>query len=256
MRRPIIGSLAIIACLALAEGSVFAGQASQAAPTLKPEALAGTYKGTATGPNGNIQLNVTLKYENSAFSGAIEHSEGPTLTITGGNLNGDRLVLTFDMGGTTGTITANVKDGAHVEGSYTIGEMSGTVTLAKVPAEAVKPAPGTPAAGAAPDAKPAPASADDPITGQWEGITGNSDMSVPFTMRLKLEGDKVTGDVSSEQGGASLNTGTWKGGSLSMTFELSGMGTVTMVGAIQEGKLVGSLDVGGQMQMQWAAVRK
>ena len=34
------------------------------------------------------------------------------------------------------------------------------------------------------------------------------------------------------------------------------MGTVTMIGAIQEGKLIGSIDVAGQMQMQWAAVKK
>ena len=260
MRRLIIGSLGLIVFVALAAAwpaSALAAQAPQALATVKPEALAGTYKGTATSPNGDVQLTVTLKYENGAFSGTVEHTEGPTLAITGGTLTGDRLVLAIDMGGTPGTITSTVKDPARVDGTWAIGDMSGTMALAKAPADAAKPAadkPAAPAGTASTD--PKPASANDPITGQWDGVTGNSDMSVPFSMRLKLDGDKVSGDISSEQGGAPLSTGTWKDGALTLSFELSGMGTITMVGAIQEGKLVGSLDIAGQMQMQWAAVKK
>jgi hypothetical protein len=75
-------------------------------------------------------------------------------------------------------------------------------------------------------------------------------------MNLRLEGEKVTGDISSEQGGAAFNPGVWKDGALTITFDFTGMGTVTMVGALKEGKLVGTMDFAGQMQMSWAAVRK
>jgi hypothetical protein len=265
MRRLNIGLGLIVFVTALVVGwPVNAlAQATQASTPVKPEALAGTYQGTASSPNGDMQLMVTLKYEKGAFSGTIEHSQGDPIAITGGTLTGDRLVLSFDMSGASGTITCTVKDPARVEGTWTMGTESGTVALTRAAGDAAKPATDKAAAGAAAPAvagaggqKPSAGTSADPITGQWDGVTGNSDMSVPFTMRLKLEGDKVTGDVSSDQGGAPLSTGTWKDGALIMSFELSGMGTVTMTGAIQEGKLVGSLDIAGQMQMQWAAVKK
>ncbi len=262
MRRLTIGWLGPIVFVVLAAtwpAAAFAAQAPapQANSPVKPEALAGTYKGTATNPDGGtLQVNVTLKYENGAFSGTVEGTGVPPLSITGGTLTGDRLVLTVDMGGNAGTITSTVKDAGRVEGTYAIGDVSGTVALTRDAADAAKPAADNPATADAPaSADPKPA-ANDPITGQWDGITGNNDMSVPFTMRLKLDGGKVTGDISSEQGGAPLTVGTWKDGALTLSFEMSGMGTITMTGAIQEGKLVGSLDVAGQMQMQWAAVRK
>ena len=266
MRRTKVGWPGLIVLLTavvaiVAPASAFAqAQATQAPSAVKPEALAGIYKGTATSPNGDVALTVTLKYEKGAFSGTVQHSQGSTVAITGGTLTGDRLALNFDMGGAPGTITCTVKDPARIEGSWTMGDASGTLALTKATGDPTQPAEDKPAAGAATGApaaagKPAGA-AGDPITGQWDGVTGNNDMSVPFTMNLKLDGEKVTGDISSDQGGAPFSTGTWKDGALNLSFELSGMGTVTMVGAMQEGKLVGSLDVAGQFQMQWAAVKK
>jgi hypothetical protein len=72
---------------------------------------------------------------------------------------------------------------------------------------------------------------------------------------LKVEGDKVTGTISSDQGGGPISGGSWKEGALSIAFDVNGT-AVTMVGAIKDGKLVGTLDLGGQMQMPWAAVKK
>ncbi len=256
-----LGFIVFITALATAWPANAFGQAqgNQANTALKPEALAGTYQGTATSPSGDMTVSVTLKYEKGAFSGTIEHPEGPAIPITGGTLTEDRLVLTIDMGGAPGTITCTVKDPARVEGTWSMADASGTVALTRAAADGAKPAADKPAAAApaagATGEKPAAAGAD-PISGQWDGVTGNSDMSVPFTMRLKLDGEKVSGDISSDQGSAPLSVGTWKNGALNLSFELSSAGTITMVGSIQEGKLVGSLDVGGQMQMQWAAVKK
>ncbi len=263
MRRASIcwlGFMVLVTALVTITPATVQAQGTQAAAAVKPEALVGTYQGTATSPSGDVAVSATLKYEKNVFGGTINAGQGGTFAITGGSVTPEnKLVLTFDMSGTTGTISCTVKDDSHLEGSWTMGDANGTVTLAKVPADAAKAEPAKPeapgAAASATGAKPA-APAGDPLTGQWDGVTGNSEMSVPFTMNLKLDGEKVTGDISSEQGGAPFSTGTWKNGALNLSFELGGMGTVTMAGAIQEGKLVGSLDVGGQMQMQWAAVKK
>ncbi len=265
MRRPNVywlGFIAFVIALAAVAPAIAQAPANQSATTVKPETLVGTYQGTATSPGGDMAVSATLKYEKNAFTGTIDAGQAGSYAITGGSLTPDnKLALTFDMGGTTGTITCAIKDATHLEGTWTMGDANGTVTLTKGAADAPRPAAGQgegKGSGMAPSGAPSLAKppAGDPITGAWDGVTGNSEMSVPFTMNLKLDGEKVTGDISSEQGGAQISTGTWKNGALNVSFELGGMGTVTMVGALQEGKLVGSLDVAGQMQMQWAAVRK
>ncbi len=261
MRRPNVRWLGSIALLAIAvawPASAFAqAQAAPSGAALKPEAVAGRYQGTATSPNGDLAITVDLKADKGTLTGTVESGQG-TMNITSANVTGDKVTLTIDVGGAPGTITGTVK-GERIEGTWTMADVNGTFTLTKVTGDAAKApaenaaAPAPPATGAAP--KPA-APSGDPLTGQWDGVTGNADMSVPFTMNLKLDGDKVTGDISSEQGGAQFNPGTWKDGALSISFEFSGMGTVTMLASLKEGKLVGTMDFSGQMQMNWAAVKK
>jgi hypothetical protein len=260
MRRSNAGWFALIILVAVTAtwpSSAFA-QGAVSGAGLKPEALVGTYQGTAIGPGGGeMPVTLTLKYEKTAFTGTVNTGGEGLIPITGGTLTQDRLVLNFDMAGAPATLTCTVKDAGRLEGNWTAGDASGTVVLTRA-AEGAKPATGAPS-GAKP-AEPAtaakPATGGDPITGAWDGITGNNDMSVPFTLNLKLEGEKVTGDISSDQGGAALNPGVWKDGALSISFDFGAMGTVTMLGALKEGKLVGTMDFAGQMQMSWAAVKK
>ncbi len=264
MRRSNVGWLASIVFFAIVATwpSISFAQAqapaAQAGAALKPEAIAGRYQGTATSPNGDVTVTLDLKADKGTLTGSIESSQG-TLNITNSTIAGDRLTLGIDMGGAAGNLTGTVK-GDRIEGTWTVADATGTFAVAKMAAaDAPKPqsdkAPA--AAPAAPEAAAkATAPAGDPLTGQWDGVTGNADMSVPFTMNLKLDGEKVTGDISSEQGGAQFNPGTWKDGALSISFEFGGMGTVTVLASFKEGKLVGTMDFAGQMQMSWAAVKK
>jgi hypothetical protein len=259
MRRANVGWLGLIVLVAMLAvawpaPSFAQAQAVQAGTALKPEAVAGKYQGTANTPSGDMPLSVDLKTEKGTFAGTIESGQGP-VAITGGSMTGDRVTLTIDMGGTAGTITGTMK-GDRIEGTWTLVDASGTFTLTKVTGDAAKLPADTPMPPDAAPAKPAAAASADQITGEWDGVTGNNEMSVPFTMRLKLEGEKVTGDISSDQGGAQFNPGTWKDGALTISFEFTGMGTVLMVAAFNEGKLVGTMDFSGQMQMSWAAVKK
>jgi hypothetical protein len=201
-----------------------------------------------------MAASVDLKFEQGTFAGTIEYGQGP-VAITGGSITGDRVTLNIDVGGTAGTIAGTMK-GDRIEGTWTLADASGTFALTKVTGDAAKPPAGTPAPPGNAPAKPAAAASADPITGEWNGVTSNNEISVPFTMRLKLDGEKVTGDMSSDQGGAQFNPGTWKDGTLTISFEFGGMGTVLVVAAFNEGKLVGTMDFSGQMQMSWAAVKK
>jgi hypothetical protein len=223
--------------------------------TLKPEALVGKYEGTATGPDGSeMALRVELRLEKGVVVGGGETAQGP-FTITGATVTGDKVVMNMDFNGMPGTLSGAMK-GDRVEGTWTLGDMSGAYSLVKAAATPAAASSAT-AAPAAPSAKPAGAgvNAADPISGQWDGVTGQGEQTVAFVLNVKVDGEKVTGDISSEQGGAALSSGVWKDGTLTMTFDFGGM-TATMVGAMKEGKLIGTLDIGGQMQMAWAAVKK
>jgi hypothetical protein len=109
---------------------------------------------------------------------------------------------------------------------------------------------------AAPGGQDKAASAD-PITGEWEGAVEMPDGSMPFTMKLRLEKAKVTGEIGSNQGAAPISDGSFADGKLSITFTYVDGNGVTMTGAAADGALAGSLNYGGgQMVANWSAKKK
>lgn len=97
----------------------------------------------------------------------------------------------------------------------------------------------------------------DPISGSWEGTVELPDGSMPFTMTLKLDGAKVTGEIGSVQGAAPISEGSWVDGKLTVAFTYVDGAAVQMTGAVTNGALGGSLSYGGgQMVVTWAAKKK
>jgi hypothetical protein len=97
--------------------------------------------------------------------------------------------------------------------------------------------------------------AGDPITGDWSGTVESPQGTIGFTLTLKLEKDKVTGEIASDQGGTSL-AGTWTEGKLSANFDYNGT-PVAMTGSIKEDVFGGEMNMGGgQMVMSWTARKK
>src|SRR5438067_1064754 len=74
----------------------------------------------------------------------------------------------------------------------------------------------------------------------------------PFTLSLKLEGDKVTGSSNSQLGVGNITTGTWKEGKLAVVLD----GNITLVATMIEDKLSGDYDFAGQSSGKWVAVKK
>jgi hypothetical protein len=97
--------------------------------------------------------------------------------------------------------------------------------------------------------------AADPLTGDWDGSAETQNGPVSFLLKVKLEKDKFTGEISSDQGGAPI-TGTWAEGKFSGSFDFNGT-PVAMTGAMKDGVLSGEMSFGGgQMIMNWTAKRK
>ena len=110
----------------------------------------------------------------------------------------------------------------------------------------------------APQEKPkeTQAQAADPITGDWEGSVALPDGNIAFFMKLKLEKDKVSGEIGSEQG-ATPCTGTWADAKLTLSFTYVNGEAISMTGAFKEDQLGGDMTIGGgQMVTVWVAKKK
>jgi hypothetical protein len=93
------------------------------------------------------------------------------------------------------------------------------------------------------------------VSGEWDAAADAQGTSIPFTLKLKLEGDKVTGSSESAQGAVPLSKGTWTANKLSFTMDTPN-GSIGMTATIKDGKLVGEFDFAGQMTGKWEASKK
>ncbi|HEY7546408.1 MAG TPA: hypothetical protein VID27_16080 [Blastocatellia bacterium] len=96
----------------------------------------------------------------------------------------------------------------------------------------------------------------DPISGEWKGsfeLQSGGD-SFAITLKMKLNGDRVTGTSDSDHGGAGTITGSWKSGELNIAIETD-HGTLALTGALKDGRLFGDWDA-GHAQGRWEARKK
>ena len=215
------------------------------APQAKPGDISGKYEGVAKSDQiGDIPITVEIKNTDGKLSGKIESPQGPA-PITGGTYVDGKVTLKFDAGGNEGTVTATFS-GDKITGKWDLGGQGGPLELKRVGSG------GTPEPKKE-EAKPAPAG--DPITGEWDASADVQGQSFPFTLKLKLEGDKVTGSSDSSQGSAPLSKGTWGGNKLAFSLDTPN-GAIGFTATLKDGKLVGDFDFAGQMTGKWEAKKK
>ncbi|HKY06171.1 MAG TPA: hypothetical protein VJQ56_14845 [Blastocatellia bacterium] len=219
---------------------LLAGATAVAAQT--GDAVSGRYEGVARGAEiGEMPITAELKNEGGKLTGKIETPQGPAM-ITSGSIAGEMVTLKLDIGGNELLVTAKLQ-GNKLVGEWELAGQKGTIDLTR------KDAASTPAAPAA-----APASGD-VISGEWAGAADVQGTSVPFTLRLKLEGEKVTGESESPQGKAAISKGSWANDKLNIVIDTE-MGPITLNAVLKEGKLVGDIDVASQVQGKWEAKKK
>ena len=201
----------------------------------------GTYEGTVKMPNGTEQkLALELKTEGSKVTGHAQHGD-KKIDITEGKFENGTLTLVFDS--KDHTFVGKV-DGDKITGEAGDGAQKIPLELKKV----------NPAAAAAPATPAAPAAGPVNLNGQWDAVADANGQPFPFLLTLKVDGETVTGNSSSQLGEAALK-GTWKDGKL--VFQADGQnGVISMSATVVEGKLSGEYDYAGQLQGKWVAIKK
>jgi len=187
--------------------------------------VAGKYEGAAKTPNGDVQLTLELKEDAGKISGQVTSPHGSYNIVKAAMVDG---VLTIEAEGkgSKGKMVLRPKDDALV-GDFTVDGQTGAVEFKK-------------------------AVAKDEISGEWDAVADAQGQAIPFTLSLKLDGDKITGSSDSQLGHANIVSGSWKDGKFSIVLD----GNVALVAVMVEGKLSGDYDYNGQGSGRWVAVRK
>ena len=207
------------------------------------DTLSGKYEGTVkTAGAADQKVWLELKNEGGKVSGRLTKDDA-VAEITEGTLAESKLSLKLGEAAKAGTISA-VVEGDKITGDWLSGAQKRTVEFKKVGAAAA-------AAAAASAAAAAPVN----LNGQWDAVADAQGQPFPFVLVLKIDGESVTGNSSSQLGESQIKNGTWKLGKL--VFELDGQnGVISMSAEVVEGKLSGQFDFAGQLQGKWVAVKK
>lgn len=199
---------------------------SPAVAAQQPSSWSGKYEGTAKSPDGDVRLTLELVDEANGLTGTATTARGTYKTAKSKLADG---VLTLDFEQPSAAkLSLHQKDGLLV-GELVVEGKTGAVELKKV----VK----------------------DELSGEWDAAADVQGQAFPFTLSLKLDGEKVTGSSNSQLGNSQISTGTFKDGRLALVLD-SGSGPIGLVAALDGGKLIGDFDYAGQMQGKWVAVRK
>jgi len=196
----------------------------------QPQAsLTGKYEGTVKDDSGQPQkLTLDLVEDSGKYSGTLGTAKGSFKILKGQMANGTLTLEIEKPGGTSGPMSLK-KSAEGLVATFTEAGKNVTVDLRKA--------------------------AVDEISGEWDAVADAQGQAFPFTLVLKLDGDKVTGSSSSQLGSSNISTGTWKEGKLAVVLE-SGSGQITLVAAMVEGKLSGEYDFAGQSSGKWVAQKK
>jgi hypothetical protein len=210
--------------MALLFVSVAVGQEPDKA---KPPSLTGKYEGTVKDSTGEMKVTLDLMDDSGKFSGAMTTSLGVFKVVKGQMVDG-LLTLEFETKGPPHKISVRQKDDQLV-GTAVDGNKTPAIELRRVKA--------------------------DEISGEWDAAADVQGQAFPFTLSLKLEGEKVSGSSNSQLGSSNISSGVWKDGKLALVVD-GANGAIGLVATLVDGKLVGDYDFAGQLQGKWVAVRK
>src|SRR5262252_9161889 len=134
--------------------------------------LAGKYEGTAKAPDGEVHLTLELADDGGKISGQLTSPHGVYKIVKGQMAEG---VLTLDAEGTNSKGQLKLRTKADVlAGDFTADGKTGPVEFKRAAA--------------------------DQISGEWEAVADAQGQAFPFSLTLKLDGEKVTGSSSSQLG--------------------------------------------------------
>ena len=189
---------------------------------------AGKYEGVVKTESGEQKVTLDLLEDAGKYSGTLMTAKGAFKILKGQMADGTLTLEVEKPGGTSGSMSFR-RNGEVLTASFTEAGKDHTIDFRKPVA--------------------------DEISGEWEAVADAQGQPFPFTLTMKLEGDKVTGSSSSQLGNVQFSQGTWKDGKLSLLMD-GGSGQIALVAQMIEGKLSGEYDFAGQSSGRWVAVKK
>jgi len=219
--------LFILPVLFLFWSSISVAQDTSTTTPKLPVPLTGKYEGIGKGPNGDVQMTLDLVNEAGKFAGRVTTPNGIYEVIKGQIIDG---LMTLELQDKDSVAKLSLRPTEN----KLVGELSADGRTGLVEFKRVS---------------------KDEITGEWDAAADAQGQAFPFTLTLKVEGEKVTGSSNSELGNTTISSGFWKDGKLVIVLELRS-GQIGLIATLQDGKLVGDYDFAGQMEGKWVAVRK
>jgi hypothetical protein len=220
-------------------------QGGAAAPKPTADQYVGRYKGAAADPAGPLTLTLEIKYENGKISGRLIAPAGEQ-PLTFGEVVDGKLTVKTGAANAIGTLVLQQRDKKLV-GEWKVDGKTRQIELERVAAEKEP--------SSAEVKKAAEPSSAELLTGVWDAAADAQGQAFPFTLTLKVEGEKVTGSSSSQLGESTISSGFWKDGKLSLVLDGSA-GQVALIATLVDGKLSGDYDFAGQLQGKWVAAKK
>jgi hypothetical protein len=96
------------------------------------------------------------------------------------------------------------------------------------------------------------------VIGTWDAtVTTSQGQEIPSQLKLKKDGDKIVGTISSHMGDAPVQAEV-KGKALTISFTFQGQNgpmAIEMAGAVDGDTVKGTMAVGGQAEGSWSATR-
>jgi hypothetical protein len=172
--------LSLVCAAALAQASLAQSDGASS--------IEGAYSVTANSAElGTVNFLMILKRDGAKWTAEVKDSPTP-LTVSSVKIDENKIMITADAGGTTVTINGKFDNGEFA-GDWSAGDIKGTWKGARKDAAAA-------AAAAKPASKPASAEALAAFEGTYDGtITADGQGSLPFTLVVKRNGDKLATEV-------------------------------------------------------------
>jgi hypothetical protein len=238
-------SVPVLILLVLTPLVLFAQNGPSTARPASADQFAGNYKGSVKGPDGDIALTLEIKSAQGKITGRLVTPQGEQ-PVTGEVVDG-KLIIKLGSEAASSVLVVQLRDD-KVVGEWKTGVAGRAVEFKRVPATTEPPA------AEVKESAPDPSAAE-LLSGEWDAAADAQGQAFPFTLTLKVEGDKVTGSSSSSLGNSTISSGSWKDGKLAVVLDAAN-GPIALIATMVDGKLVGDYDFAGQLQGKWVAVKK
>ena len=207
----------------------------------------GTYTiNSASSELGTLTFLLTLKKTDGKWMGEIKDSPMP-LTVSTVTVDADNnVIITADAGGTTVEMKAKA-EGGKLKGTWTAGDMKGTMEGSKKDAVMATAAPAAVAPAAAASAASLEGTYDAKVVADGQG-------ELPFTLVLKKDGDGYKVEVPNP-GDMTVTAIKVDGENVMLSAAYQGNGPIPLNGKIKTGEMGGKWEFSG-FAGTWSAVKK